>query len=300
LMSALREIIVEYLVGQYDSGAPLLTVFDTNCGEVPPSVYEEFCVADLKYIATEVKRRRPNALMSVFPKDGEIATFNDSDYDVVGCSWTTSPARARRDCPDKTLQGNLDPYLLYADPAVIRERAARMVREFGVDKYICNLGHGMMPTHPTEGPQAFHDGVNSVSRDDAPTPAGVPATVAAAPSPPSVQASASPKLTLHLEEGTAITVPFAADGAKSLQQSLSEFIAVFKKKMAAEKPQRWENFDYTWAQDDLNLDVFCNPNAFSTIFDVKLFVTVRFGDQIKLTSDIPLSTLQSDIEAYMA
>ncbi|CAE7588925.1 urod, partial [Symbiodinium microadriaticum] len=53
LLTALRDVVVEYLVGQFDSGAPLLTVFDTNCGEVPPRIYEEFCVPDLKYIATE-------------------------------------------------------------------------------------------------------------------------------------------------------------------------------------------------------------------------------------------------------
>jgi len=299
LLSALRDIIVEYLVGQYDSGAPLLTVFDTNCGEVPPSVYEEFCVADLKYIAAEVKRRRPHALMSVFPKDGEIATFNDSDYDVVGCSWTTSPARARRDCPDKTLQGNLDPYLLYADPAVIRERAKRMVREFGVDKYICNLGHGMLPTHPTDGPQAFHEGVNAVLRDDAPAPAGGDVE-AGGPPAPSVVASFTAPLTFHLEDGATVSVPFAAEGARGLQRSLTEFIAMFKKKMAAEKPQRWENFEYAWAQDGLKLELFCNPNAFATIFDVKMFLTVRCRDQIKVTSDVPLSTLQGDLESYVA
>lgn len=170
LLSALRDIVVEYLVGQFDSGAPLLTVFDTNCGEIPPRLYDEFCVPDLKYIATEVKKRRPGALVSVFPKDGEMATFEDSDFDVVGVSWTTSPAEARRSCPSKTLQGNLDPHLLYADTEQIRERTVAMVKEFGVPKYICNLGHGMVPTHPVEGPKAFMEAVDSVSSEDAPSP----------------------------------------------------------------------------------------------------------------------------------
>eukprot|EP00490_Sorites_sp_Unknown_P008704 CAMPEP_0114661190 /NCGR_PEP_ID=MMETSP0191-20121206/21867_1 /TAXON_ID=126664 /ORGANISM="Sorites sp." /LENGTH=471 /DNA_ID=CAMNT_0001892699 /DNA_START=35 /DNA_END=1450 /DNA_ORIENTATION=+ len=170
LLTSLRNIVVEYLVGQFDSGAPLLTVFDTNCGEIPPRLYEEFCVPDLKYIATEVKKRRPGALVSVFPKDGEMAAFEDSDFDVVGVSWTKSPAEARRSCPSKTLQGNLDPHLLYADPDQIRERTVAMVKEFGVPKYICNLGHGMVPTHPVEGPKAFMEAVDSVSSEDAPSP----------------------------------------------------------------------------------------------------------------------------------
>lgn len=165
LLTALRDLVIDYLVGQYDAGAPLLTVFDTNCGELPPGVYEEFCVADLKNIAAEVKRRRPHALISVFPKDGELAAFNDSQFDVVGVSWTSSPTQARQACPDKTLQGNLDPHLLYAEPAQVYERAQAMVREFGIDRYIANLGHGMMPTHPVEGPAAFIQAVDDMTRE---------------------------------------------------------------------------------------------------------------------------------------
>jgi len=164
VLAALREIIVQYLVGQFDSGAPLLTIFDTNCGELPPAMYEEFCVADLKYIAEEVKRRRPAALMTVFPKDGELQTWDTSAYDVVGVSWTKSPEQARRECPSKTLQGNLDPHLLYADPGVITATTERMVQAFGFEKYIANGGHGMMPTHPPEGLKAFIDGVDTARR----------------------------------------------------------------------------------------------------------------------------------------
>eukprot|EP00928_Gymnodinium_smaydae_P043593 TRINITY_DN29172_c0_g1_i1.p1 TRINITY_DN29172_c0_g1~~TRINITY_DN29172_c0_g1_i1.p1 ORF type:complete len:526 (+),score=87.27 TRINITY_DN29172_c0_g1_i1:24-1580(+) len=165
LLKALRDVVVDYLVGQYDSGAPLLTIFDTNCGELPPAVYEEFCVPDLKYIAEEVKRRRPGALLTVFPKDGELQAFEDSAYNVVGVSWTTSPAEARRMCPTKTLQGNLDPYLLYADEELIGAKTREMVAGFGVDRYIANLGHGMMPSHPVGGPKAFIEAIDACTHE---------------------------------------------------------------------------------------------------------------------------------------
>jgi len=169
LLAALRDIIIEYLVGKYDAGAPLLTIFDTNCGELPPAVYEEFCVQDLKQIAAEVKRRRPHALMSVFPKDGEIGVFEDSAFDVVGCSWRISPQEARAQCPSKTLQGNLDPLQLFAKPEDIKKAVRRMVEGFGVDKYIANLGHGMMPGHVPEGAKAFVDGVDVCTQEVIPS-----------------------------------------------------------------------------------------------------------------------------------
>lgn len=301
LLTALRDIIVQYLVGQYDSGAPLLTVFDTNCGEIPTSVYEDFMVADLKYIAEEVKRQRPDALLSVFPKDGELATFNDSKYDVVGVSWKTSPTQARQWVPDKTLQGNLDPTLLYASEEEITERAQRMVKEFGVDKYICNLGHGMLPTHPTDGPAYFHAAVNDVKRDDFPEPAHVasePASTAAAGS--TAAAAPGPQLTLHLKDDTSVIVPFSAAGATSMKSALAEFVALFKKKMASEVAQRWDDFEYTFRQDGLEINLYCNPNAHATIFDVKIFLTVKCGEQIKVTSEVPMSLLQADIQAFDA
>jgi len=165
LLRSLRDIIVDYLVAQFDSGAPLLQVFDTNTGEIPPAVYEEFMVDDLKYIATEIKKRRPNAIMSIFPKDGDLSQFADSDYDVVGVSWTANPEEARRQCPGKTLQGNLDPHLLYAEPSKIVADTKKMVSRFGVNKLIANMGHGMLPSHPTRGPKHFIEGVDGSTHE---------------------------------------------------------------------------------------------------------------------------------------
>ncbi|CAE8598531.1 unnamed protein product, partial [Polarella glacialis] len=296
LLTALRDIIVEYLVGQYDSGAPLLTVFDTNCGELPPRMYEEFMVQDLKYIASEVKKRRPHALLTIFPKDGEMGAFEDSAFDVVGVSWTQSPAEARRQCPTKTLQGNLDPTLIYADPAQIKERTRQMVKEFGVDKYIANLGHGMLPTHPVEGPAAFMEGVDSISREDAPSPSS-----ASAPAAPMAQGRPEDMVTIHLQDATSVSVPLGKAGVRSLQTALAGFISLFKEKMACEKPaaRRWESLDFSYSHGDLVIEAFANPNAFATIFDVKIFLMIKSGGgQVKVSSECGLSALQGDLDTF--
>jgi uroporphyrinogen decarboxylase len=164
LLTAITNIIVDYLVMQIDAGAELLQVFDTNAGELPPSVYQEFIVPDLKRIATEVKRKRPNkASLICFPKDCvDLKPFNNSDYDVISVSWKTSPRTARLQCPDKVLQGNMDPAVLYAGDAVIRETVKRMVTEFGKERYIANLGHGMMPDMNPEMAASFINAVKSI------------------------------------------------------------------------------------------------------------------------------------------
>ena len=158
-LRAISDIIVKYLVKQYDAGAPILQVFDTNAGEVPPALYEKFMVDDLKYIAAEVKRQRPHALMSIFPRNGPLAPFNDSAYDIIGVSWTVAPEQARRECPDKILQGNLDPVALFSSDDEIKSNVDGMMHRFGTSKYIANLGHGMMPNHTPRGAKAFVDAV---------------------------------------------------------------------------------------------------------------------------------------------
>ncbi len=84
IMSAITDIVIEYLIGQYDAGASLLQVFDTNAGELPPHIYRQFCVDDLLRIGRTVKERRPNALLTIFAKDAELSDFDSSSYDVVG------------------------------------------------------------------------------------------------------------------------------------------------------------------------------------------------------------------------
>jgi uroporphyrinogen decarboxylase len=149
LLRAISVIIVDYLVAQLDAGASLVQVFDTNAGELSPHLYEEFCVGDLKWIAKEIKSRRPSALLSMFPRNGPLAPFNDSAYDVVSISWTVKPEDARAALPNKVLQGNLDPVALYA-PDILEREVTAMAKAFGRNRWIANLGHGMLPDHTPE------------------------------------------------------------------------------------------------------------------------------------------------------
>ena len=164
LLTAITDTVIEYLVMQIDAGAELLQVFDTNAGELPVSVYEEFVVPDLLRIAREVKARRPGkASLICFPKDcSNLAPFDQSEYDVISISWKTSPSVARAALPSKVLQGNLDPAVLYAGDAAIRTKVNSMIAQFGREKYIANLGHGMMPDMNPEMAESFIKAVKGV------------------------------------------------------------------------------------------------------------------------------------------
>jgi len=82
----------------------------------------------------------------------------------MGIDWNIYPESARRLTQNKiTLQGNLDPTTLLEDVDVVREETKKMINRFGTQRYIANLGHGILPETPVENAIAFVETVKNVS-----------------------------------------------------------------------------------------------------------------------------------------
>ena len=57
--------------------------------------------------------------------------------------------------PDKTLQGNMDPCLLYSSFDTIQRETKKMLQEFGPHRHIANFGHGVYPDTDPEKVKCF-------------------------------------------------------------------------------------------------------------------------------------------------
>ncbi|MGB0367925.1 MAG: uroporphyrinogen decarboxylase family protein, partial [Flavobacteriales bacterium] len=65
---------------------------------------------------------------------------------TIGLDWNMDIAETRSLIgPNKTLQGNLDPCVLYSDDEAIVSQTQAMLKAFGPDRHIANLGHGVYP-----------------------------------------------------------------------------------------------------------------------------------------------------------
>jgi uroporphyrinogen decarboxylase len=154
LLEKITRSSINYLKGQVNSGADLLQIFDSWAGVLSEKMYYEF---SLKYISKICDALSPLAPVTVFAKDAHYAVekISQTKCSVIGLDWTIDSQTARKQSDKKTLQGNADPCLLYADEKTIVTETQNMLRAFGKQKYICNLGHGLYPDIDKEKVKLF-------------------------------------------------------------------------------------------------------------------------------------------------
>ncbi|XP_050656038.1 uroporphyrinogen decarboxylase isoform X2 [Macaca thibetana thibetana] len=172
LLRILTDALVPYLVGQVAAGAQALQLFESHAGHLGPQLFNKFALPYIRDVAKRVKARLREAglapvPMIIFAKDGHFALeeLSQAGYEVVGLDWTVAPKKAR-ECVGKTvtLQGNLDPCALYASEEEIGQLVKQMLDDFGPQRYIANLGHGLYPDMDPEHVGAFVDAVHKHSR----------------------------------------------------------------------------------------------------------------------------------------
>ena len=134
-------------------------VFDSWGGMLSPVDYQEF---SWKYIQQIIDALKDEIPVITFGKGCWFALkeMSESGASALGVDWTCSARNARYLTGGNiTLQGNFDPSRLLSPPAEIKKMVTQMINEFGKDRYIANLGHGILPNIPVENAQAFVDAV---------------------------------------------------------------------------------------------------------------------------------------------
>ncbi|WP_213190286.1 uroporphyrinogen decarboxylase [Cloacibacterium caeni] len=155
LLQKITDVTIAYLKRKVQSGVSAVQIFDSWGGMLSPEDYQEF---SWKYINQIVEALAPEAHVVVFAKGCWYALeeMTKSKVSALGVDWTITPELARKFTNNSiTLQGNFDPARLHSSPEVIRKMVHEMINRFGKDKYIANLGHGILPNIPLENAEAF-------------------------------------------------------------------------------------------------------------------------------------------------
>jgi uroporphyrinogen decarboxylase len=185
ILAVNADSVAAYLNAQIDAGAQAVMVFDSWGGVLADGAFQTFSLAYTKRVLASLKRTDADGNLVprlVFTKGGGLwlDEMKDLDCDVLGLDWTMNLGKARAIVGNqKSLQGNIDPNILFAPPAAIETEVKRVLDSFGkphtVDSqsdkssvrgtgHIFNLGHGISQFTPPEHVSALVEAVHSHSK----------------------------------------------------------------------------------------------------------------------------------------
>jgi uroporphyrinogen decarboxylase len=170
LLDTLAQAVTAYLVAQAEAGAQALMIFDTWGGLLGPAPFREFSLRHMTQIVAALKGHAASRELPVilFSKGaaGQLPALADSGCAALGVDWTIDLADARTTVGDRVaLQGNLDPAILRASPAVIRREARAVMDSYGHHPgHVFNLGHGITPEVDPDHVKVLVDEVHAYGR----------------------------------------------------------------------------------------------------------------------------------------
>jgi len=155
LLEKITYVTIRYLKKKILSGVDAIQLFDSWGGVLSHSDYQIFSYPYIKQISDALKENSP---IIIYPKGcwHSLSAYSKIGASAVGIDWTCSARNARYLTGNNiTLQGNFDPSRLFSSKKDIKKHTLSMLNEFGKEKYIANLGHGILPNTPVENVKTF-------------------------------------------------------------------------------------------------------------------------------------------------
>ena len=169
LLDKIALSVIDYLNAQIRAGAQAVQIFDTWGGVLSPHAYQEFSLRYMEKIVKSLIRENEGRRVPciVFTKNGGLwlESIAAIGADCVGLDWTIDIGAARKRIgASVSLQGNMDPAVLYAAPERIRAEVDLILAQYGPGNgHVFNLGHGIHQHVKPEHAAVFIDAVHELS-----------------------------------------------------------------------------------------------------------------------------------------
>lgn len=151
LLNVVSDSVASYLNAQISAGAQAVMIFDTWGGNLTPENYRHFSLEPMTRIVEQLQRTHNGTQVPVvlFSKGANhsLDHLANSGADGIGLDWTININDASKIVGDRvSLQGNLDPAVLYSSPDVIASEVRTVMNNYGKSTgHVFNLGHGIHP-----------------------------------------------------------------------------------------------------------------------------------------------------------
>lgn len=151
LMEKLARSVARYLNAQIAAGAQAVQLFDSWVGCLSPADYRRYVLPYMKQMLAAISPGVP--VINFGTGNPELLPlYAEAGGDVIGIDWRIGLDDGwKRVGYDRAVQGNLDPTVLLADQATIRQRVEDVLKQAaGRVGHIFNLGHGVLQQTPVE------------------------------------------------------------------------------------------------------------------------------------------------------
>ncbi len=150
LLDKLAQSIIKYLVGQIQSGANAVQIFDSWGGVLSPADFKRFSLQYMQQIVDGLKTAGYGDTPVVLFSKGanqSLTALSETGCHGLGVDWTININDAQQLTGGRVaLQGNLDPATLYAPDDYIDQAVKGVIDAYGDQPgHVFNLGHGMQP-----------------------------------------------------------------------------------------------------------------------------------------------------------
>lgn len=154
IIDMLVDVTVDYLADQIDAGADMVQLFESWAASLQGAEFERWCVKPVQAIIAGLRDKGLTTPVIGFPRGAKSpleAYARQTRCDVLALDTHADRRAVSAACgPDVVLQGNLDPQTLVAGGAELDAAVDAILEDFANQRFIFNLGHGIVPETPPE------------------------------------------------------------------------------------------------------------------------------------------------------
>lgn len=150
LLAKIAKVTADYLNLQIAAGVNAIQIFDSWALALSWNDYEEFSHRYIKEIIANLNRKDIPVISFCKGSSVFAPMMATAQPDVISVDWNADLLNIKQILPSGiAVQGNLDPFVLYAEKSVIRKKIIELFERMrGENGFIFNLGHGIMPDIP--------------------------------------------------------------------------------------------------------------------------------------------------------
>jgi uroporphyrinogen decarboxylase len=159
LLDKLADAGAAHLRAQLDAGAAAVQIFDSWAGSLSRADFDRYGKPYLRRLVDGA--RRPGVPVIVFARGVPGEWLDGIGADMYNLDWRADLPAAYQLLNPAGVQGNLDPAFLLSSAELAVAEARRILTAMkGKERFVFNLGHGVLPPTPPETVRAVVDAVH--------------------------------------------------------------------------------------------------------------------------------------------